>query len=135
MGAKFDPIYESIDVPYTYYTVLKKKEVIGYVHGVNQKSTYGGMQIILATDLDGKIIDFYYQKISSPEAKIFRSKKFTEQFVGLNLQDFYKEDVLDKIKDYTKNSHNDFKATIRGIKKNLLLFERLKMGGIKDVKK
>ena len=32
---KLEPRYERIDVPYAYYTVLRKKETIGYVHGVN----------------------------------------------------------------------------------------------------
>ena len=64
LGDKLDSVYEALDVPYSYYTVLKGKETIGYVHGVNQKGTYGGMQIILASDLEGKIIDFYYQKLS-----------------------------------------------------------------------
>ena len=50
LGDKLDPVYESVDVPYAYYTILKRKEVIGYMHGVNQKGLYGGMQIILATD-------------------------------------------------------------------------------------
>jgi hypothetical protein len=64
----FDPLYESLDVPYSYYTVLNGKDIIGYVHGVNQKGIYGTMQIILATDTEGRIIGYYYQKISSPEA-------------------------------------------------------------------
>ena len=70
----FDPLYESLDVPYTYYTVLKGKDVLGYIHGVNQKGLYGGMQLIMATDPEGRIKLFYYQKLSSPEAKKFREK-------------------------------------------------------------
>ena len=62
LGDKLDPVYESVDVPYAFYTVLKGNEVIGLVHGVNQKGTYGGMQVILATDLAGKIVDFYLPK-------------------------------------------------------------------------
>ena len=135
LGDELDLIYESVDVPYAYYTILNKKEVIGYIHGINQKGTYGGMQLILATDLEGKIIDFYYQKISSPEAKRFRDKKFTGQFVGLKLEDFYKKEFLEKIKNYSENSQDDFYATLRGIKKNLILFSLLKMGGLKNEEK
>ena len=69
LGDELDRVYETIDVPYAYYHVLKQKDVIGRVHGVNQKGEYGGMQLILATDPDGVIVSFYYQKISSPEAK------------------------------------------------------------------
>lgn len=123
----FDPLYESLDVPYSYYTVLKGKDVIGYVHGVNQKGIYGTMQIILATDPDGKIADYYYQKISSPEAQKFRDKSFTDKFIGLALSDFYQsEDPNGKvaaIKDPSEKSHDDFKATIRGTKKNLILLD------------
>ena len=127
LGDKFDNVYETIDVPYAYYAILKGKEVIGHVHGVNQKGFYGGMQLILGTDPGGKIIGFYYQKISSPEAAKFRGKAFKDQFIGLTLADFYKsEDPNSKvaaIKDPSLKSHEDFKATIRGAKKNLILLD------------
>ena len=127
LGDTFDPLYESLDVPYSYYTVLKGKDVIGYVHGVNQKGIYGTIQIILATNPDGKIIGFYYQKISSPKASKFRDKSFTDQFIGLTLSDFYKSSdssgKVTAIKDPTEKNHEDFKATIRGIKKNLILLD------------
>jgi len=127
LGDTFDPLYESLDVPYSYYTVLKGKNVIGYVHGVNQKGIYGTIQIILATDTDGKIIGFYYQKISSPEAEKFRDKAFTGQFNGLTLADFYQSDdpngKVAAMKDPTEKNHEDFKATIRGTKKNLILLD------------
>lgn len=127
LGDTFDPLYESLDVPYSYYTVLKGKDVIGYVHGVNQKGTYGTIQIILATDPDGKIVGFYYQKISSPEADKFRNASFANNFLGLTLDDFYRSDDLNSkiaaIKDPTEKNHEDFKATIRGTKKNLILLD------------
>jgi len=127
LGDIFDPVYESLDVPYSYYTILKGKDVIGYVHGVNQKGIFGTLQIILATDPSGKIIGFYYQKISSPEAGKFREKVFTSQLVGLTLADFYQSGDPDgkvaAIKDPTEKNHEDFKATIRGTKKNLILLD------------
>jgi hypothetical protein len=129
----FDPLYESLDVPYSYYTVLKGKDVIGYVHGVNQKGAYGTMQIILATDPDGKIIGYYYQKISSPEASKFRDKSFADQFLGLTLADFYKSDdpegKVAAIKDPSEKSRDDFKSTIRGTKKNLILLDTFILHG------
>jgi len=124
LGDTFDSIYETLDTPYAYYTVLKGKELIGRVHGVNQKGMYGGMQIILATDLESTIIDFYYQKISSPEAPKFRDDSFTGQFIGLKLEDFFNKGVLEGIKDLSENSAEDFYSTLRGIKKNLILLER-----------
>jgi len=118
---KLEPTYESIEVPYAYYTVLKKKQTIGYVHGVNQKGMYGGIQLILATEPNGVIMDCYYQKITSPESKKFKDKKFTKQFVSLNLAAFYTKDLKKKIKNPSKNNAGDWLATLRGIRKNLIL--------------
>lgn len=123
---KLDQVYETLDVPYAYYTVLKKKEIIGYVHGVNQRGMYGGMQLILATDLEGKILDFYYQKISSPEAKNFKDEEFTTQFVGLTLADF-KNSLMERISNPSKESGEDYANTLRGLKKNLILFHKFKL--------
>lgn len=125
LGDKFDPVYESIDVPYSFYDVLKGKEVIAHIHGVNQKGTYGGMQLIIATDLKGEILSFYYQKMSSPEASKFFDKKFTGQFIGLTLEDFIDRNV--PATDPTNNSREDFTATLRGLKKNMILLNELKL--------
>jgi len=126
LGDKLDTVYEAIDVPYSFYDVLKGKEVIAHIHGVNQKGTYGGMQLILATDLNGKIVNFFYQKMSSPEAAKFMDKNFTSQFIGLTLDDFKKGDL--KINDPSAKNHEDFLATLRGLKKNLILLKELKLG-------
>ena len=126
LGDKLDSIYETIDVPYSFYDVLKGKEVIAHIHGVNQKGTYGGMQLIIATDLKGKILAFYYQKMSSPEAPKFFDKKFTNQFIGLTLEDFIKGNI--PATDPSNNNQQDFQATIRGLKKNLILLKELKLG-------
>jgi hypothetical protein len=127
LGDKFEPVYESIDVPYAYYTVLHKKDIIGYVHGVNQKGRFGGMQLIIATNTEGVIKDFYYQKITSPEAKKFRDKDFTGIFKGLSLKEFYTTDIKEKIKDPSEKNAQDYHATIRGIKKNLILLDEFKL--------
>ena len=138
LGDPLDSVYETIDVPYAYYTVLRGKEKIGYVHGVNQKGMFGGMQLILATDLDGKILSFYYQKISSPESKFFKSKDFTGKFQGLTLADFYRYtpgeagSSLAGIQNPSENSADDFKATLRGIKKNLILLDEFMLGNKYD---
>jgi len=126
LGDKFDPVYESLDVPYAYYAVLKGKDVIGYIHGVNQKGKYGGLQLVVATDLEGKILAFYYQKISSPESGRFRDEAFIGRFKGLSLVDF--DQRVSKITDPSKNSPDDFKATLRGIKKDLILLDEFLHG-------
>ena len=76
-------LYESIDVPYTIYEIYANKKKIGYIHGVNQKGRYGGIQIFLAMDLDEKIKTFYIQKMSGEYAGKFRDAEFGKQFVGL----------------------------------------------------
>jgi hypothetical protein len=129
---KLEPTYEALDVPYTYYTVLKGKETIGYVHGVNQKGMFGVMQLVVTMDPNGVIMDFYYQKITSPESQKFRDEKFTKQFVGLSLADFYTKDMKEKIKDPSESSGEDFLATLRGMKKNLILTDEFKLNNKYD---
>ena len=107
----------------SFHSVLKGKDPIGYIHGVNQKGKYGGMQIIVATDLFGKIVDFYYQKMSSPEAGKFMNTKFTSQFKGLTLDDFIKGNI--SVNDPSSNSPEDFRATLRGLRKNMILLDLL----------
>lgn len=125
LGDAFDDKYEKTSVEYSYYTVLKGDQIIGRIHGLNQRGMFGGMQLILATDPDGVIKDFYYQKLSSPEAKVFKSPEFTSRFIGLSLKDFYKyaqddTNALAKIADPSSQSSEDFINTMRGIKKNLI---------------
>jgi len=129
---KLEPTYEALDVPYTYYTVLKGKDIIGYVHGVNQKGMFGVIQLIVTMDTNGVILDFYYQKLTSPESQKFRDEKFTKQFVGLSLADFYTTDMKEKIKDPSENSRDDYIATMRGIKKNLILTDEFKLNNKYD---
>ncbi len=129
---KLEPTYESLDVPYTYYTVLKGKDLIGYVHGVNQKGMFGVMQLIITMDPNGIIMDFYYQKLTSPESGKFRDEKFTKQFIGLSLPDFYTKDLTGQIKDPSSESREDYLATLRGIKKNLILTDEFKLNNKHD---
>jgi len=140
LGDKFDTVYEDLDVPYAYYIVLKGKDPIGYIHGVNQKGKFGVLQLVIAVDLEGRIMAFYYQRISSPESSKFRASQFTGQFKGLSLEDFYKYSVsnnslsegrITKISDPSVNSPEDFRATLRGIKKDLILLDEFLHGAVK----
>jgi len=133
LGDKFQGLYETIDVPYTLYDVLKGREKIGYIHGVNQKGQYGGIQVFLAVDLDGTIKAFYFQKLTSKQAKELRDQKFAQQFIDLSLKDFYAYDVLsgktvtpsgiDRIKNPAPEAEADFRAALRAAKKNLILLD------------
>lgn len=131
LGDEFTGIFETIDVPYTFYTIYKDKDIIGYVHGANQKSRYGGMQVFLILNKDLKIDNFYFQKLTSKASGKFRSKDFGEQFIGLSLEDFADYDVKSKVsKENSKVSKiinlagtedADFHNALRGTKKNLIL--------------
>jgi hypothetical protein len=133
LGDRFQGIFETIDVPYTIYTIFKDDQKIGYIHGVNQKSTYGGMQVFLILDTKGTITNFYIQKLTSKAATQLRSKEFGNQFVGLNLRSFESYDVksgvlptktaIAKIKNPATNAEADFKAVLRGVKKNSILLD------------
>ena len=68
LGDKFHGIYETIDVPYTIYEIFANKKKIGYIHGVNQKGQFGGIQVFLVLDLEGTIKGFYIQKMTSQYA-------------------------------------------------------------------
>lgn len=133
LGDRFTGLYETIDVPYTMYQVLRGKELIGFIHGVNQKGRYGGIQVFVALDLEGNILSFYFQKLTSKQAKTLRSPEFGRLFVGLNLKDFYGYDVLsgratessgvERIKNPAPEAEDDFRAALRATKKNLILVD------------
>jgi len=133
LGDQFKGLYENIDVPYTMYQIFKGSQIIGYIHGVNQKGHYGGIQVFLALDLEGTVKAFYIQKLTSKGAKAFRDEAFGRQFVGLSVKDFYRYDVasgkevppgkISSIKNPAPDSADDFVATLRATKKNLILVD------------
>jgi hypothetical protein len=121
--------FEMIDMVYTIYVISANNEKIGYIHGVNQKGRYGGIQLFLALDLDQRIKSFYIQKMSGAYVGKFTDKNFGQQFVGLNLADFGKYEVatgeatgkVAAIKNPAPEADHDFKRILRGTKKNLIL--------------
>lgn len=138
LGDKFKGLFETADVPYTMYEIYKGSELIGYIHGVNQKGTYGGLQVFLALDLKGIIRGFYFQKLTSRAAKAFRVPAFGDQFLGLSFKDFYRYDVVtgkeepsgpvSQIKNPDPASEQDFRAALRATKKNLILADEFLLG-------
>jgi hypothetical protein len=126
---KLHGLYEMIDEPYTFYQIYANDKKIGYIHGVNQRGVYGGIQIFLVLDLDQRIKGFYIQKISGQHAGKFREPEFGKQFVGLTLDDFEKFDFKSlkgtgkaaEIKNPAPEAGYDFKYILRGTKKNLIL--------------
>jgi len=138
LGDRFQGLYETAEVPYTMYQVIRGKELIGYIHGVNQKGQYGGIQVFLALDLEGTIRAFYFQKLTSRHAWSLRDAKFGEQFIGLSLKDFYDYDVvshqvtgesrLARIQNPAPEAESDFRAALRAAKKNLILVDEFLLG-------
>jgi len=131
LGDKFRGIYETIDVPYTIYEIYNNKKKIGYIHGVNQKGQFGGIQVFVSLDLEGRIKAFYIQKMTSQYAKALRDAIFGRQFVGLTLKDFDHYEVISGnasgkiagIKNPAPEAATDFKAALRATKKNLILMD------------
>jgi hypothetical protein len=133
LGEKFQGLYETIDVPYTIYEIFKGKEKIGYIHGVNQKGQYGGIQVFLVLDPEGTIRGFYLQKMTSRQAAKLRDPSFGKQFQGMNLNDFAQYDVavqkaapgskVASISNPALDAEEDFKAIMRATKKNLILMD------------
>ena len=138
LGDTFKGLFETADVPYTMYEIYKGQDLVGYIHGVNQKGTYGGLQVFLALDREGVIRGFYYQKLTSKAARPFREPAFGNQFIGLSLKDFSRYDVVtgkeepvgpvSRIKNPDPESEQDFRATLRATKKNLILVDEFLLG-------
>jgi hypothetical protein len=138
LGDKFQGLFETIEVPYTLYEVFKGKDKMGYIHGVNEKGQYGGIQVFVVLDLEGVIKNFYFQKLTSRYGKELRDPKFGEQFVGLTLKDFYNYSVqtgktsgpsgVERIKNPVPEAEPDFRAALRGTKKNLILVDEFILG-------
>jgi hypothetical protein len=131
LGDKFHGMYETIDVPYTIYEIFANKKKVGYIHGVNQKGQFGGIQVFVALDLEGTIKAFYIQKMTSQYAGKLRDAKFGRQFIGLTVKDFESYDVVsgkasgkvEAIKNPAPEAEADFRAALRATKKNLVLMD------------
>ena len=131
LGDRFHGIYETIDVPYTLYEIYTGKKKAGYIHGVNQKGQFGGIQVFVALDPEGRIMSFYIQKMTSQWAKKLRDPKFGSQFVGLTLKDLEAYDPktgkasgkVAEIRNPAPEAETDFRASLRALKKNLVLMD------------
>lgn len=141
LGDRFHGIYETIDVPYTVYEVFSGAKKVGYIHGVNQKGQFGGIQVFVALDLGGRIRSFYIQKMTSQWAKKLRDPLFGRQLTGLSLKEFESYDPVAgkgrgrvaEIKNPAPEAETDFRAALRALKKNLILMDEFvySAGGIR----
>ena len=138
LGSDLDPIYETFETPYSVYSIFKGQEKIGIVHGVNVPGKGGVIQVFLSTDPKTAVIrSLFFQRLESPAARQLRSKEFRGQFAGLTLADFYKHDYYaaadpgakaDKVAAIKPpaldpSGRPDYDASLRGIRKNLILLD------------
>lgn len=138
LGSDLDPIYEGYETPYTIYSVFNGQRKIGIVHGVNVPGKGGVIQVFLSMDPDTTAIrSFFFQRLESPAARELRNKEFRKQFDGLTLADFYKHDYYaaadpgakaDKVAaihppPLDASGRPDYVASLRGIRKNLILLD------------
>jgi len=138
LGGDLDPVYESFDTPFTVYNVFKGTELMGIVHGVNIPGRGGVIQLFLSTDpITGEIRQFFFQRLESQAARALRNNYFRDRFKNLTLADFYMHDYFsvrapghqsDKVGQIPsplkpEQDTTDYKATLRGIRKNLILLD------------
>ena len=145
LGDKWDPIWETKDIPYVFYEILKGPDRIGWVFGSNQGwPGADNSQLMFAFDLDARMREFYYQKLPSLEKEMLQTKEFYSQFIGLTLEHFYVHeqlqnlavidkdilslDMIARIQDPTQKEHEGFGKTLRGIKKVLVYVDDFKFG-------
>ncbi len=143
LGDKWDPIWETKDIPYVFYEILKGPDRVGWVFGANQGwPGADNSQLMFAFDLDERIREFYYQKLPSMEKEKLQAKEFYSQFIGLTLEHFYVHeqlinlavkdkdilalDMIAAISDPTQKEHEGFGKTLRGIKKVLVYLDDFK---------
>jgi hypothetical protein len=133
LGESVRGLYEPLSVPYTLYDIYAGDEKIGYIHGVNQKGQFGGIQVFVALDLKGRVKSFYIQKMTGVSAAKFRDASFGGHFVGTSLRDFDAFDPvsgkgsgrLAEIKNPSPDMETDFYGVLRALKKNLILMDEL----------
>ena len=139
IGGDLDPVYEAFDTPYTLYSVFRGDAKVGYVHGVNVPGRGGVIQIFLAVDPETAAVKrMFFQRLESPGGALLRSPAATGQFAGLSLADFYKHDYYaaaeptneaDRVGKLTPpaglppDAVPDWAATLRGVRKNLILLD------------
>jgi hypothetical protein len=139
LGSDLDAVYETYATPYTIYSVFQGETKIGVVHGVNVPGKGGVIQVFLSLDPgSAEIRRFFFQRLESPAAAQLRNKEFRRQFESLSLADFYKHDFYavaqpgtpaDKVGNIKRppsldaRGEPDYLATLRGIRKNLILLD------------
>jgi hypothetical protein len=141
LGEPYRFLYDPLSVPYSLYEVYAGTRKLGYIHGVNQKGQFGGLQVFIVLDLEGRIQNFYLQKITGQRAGLLRDPKFGRQFNGMVLADFDAFDPasgkgsgrLARVRNPAPELETDFFGVLRGLKKNLVLMDELVYNGKRKI--
>jgi hypothetical protein len=123
---KLDKVYETIDVPYSMYTVRKEGRVVGHVFGANQRGTYSNIQVIAVTDESFRLKRVYLQKLRSPVHQKFQDKIFLDALAKIPFETFpefsecYRNGLCDDVpvQDPTGGAESgDFRSILRAMAK------------------
>jgi hypothetical protein len=134
LGDALDPVYETIDMPYTLYVVNSGRERLGYVFGTNQRGKYSNIQVIAILTAQLNLQQVYIQKIRSPAFEAFQSDEFGTALASLELSDYprqascYRDGACANfpVTDPSGGEHSeDFHAIIRGLAKLQILSDVL----------
>jgi hypothetical protein len=138
LGAAPDSVYDTIETPFTVYTVFRGNERIGIIHGVNMPGKGGVIQLFLAIEPTTRAIkQLFFQRLESSDAKMLRGAAFRNQFSSLTLADWYMHDYYrakgDDEKDrifaikppegLSRSGIEDYSTIMRGVRKNLVLLD------------
>ena len=144
LGDRLDDQYETTDIAHAVYTVYQGKTLMGYVAGETQKGVFGAMQIVIAADPKGVIKEWYYQRLTHPEAEKLRAEDFRKQLHGLSLSDFYYLRAhypqtspgpgRAAVANPLTSDQTDFRNTLRGMMKDLILLDVFKLNRMHDAK-
>ena len=141
LGESYRFLYDPLNVPYSLYEVYAGPRKVGYIHGVNQKGQFGGLQVFVVLDLEGRIQSFYLQKITGQRAGLLREAKFGKQFAGMVLADFDAFDPasgqgsgrLARVRNPAPELETDFYGVLRALKKNLVLMDEIVYNGKRKI--
>ena len=131
---ELDPVYETLEVPYTLYTVRSEGRVLGYVFGANQRGSYSNIQVIAIVNAAMELRQIYLQKIRSPAFETFQSPEFLRSLARIPLERFpsFQDCYLRgrcgsvPVEDPTSGTEaGDFQAILRGLAKLHLVSELL----------
>ncbi len=93
--------------------------------------------MFLVLDMNFNILSVYFQRLSTRQVHLLKEEAFLQKFIGLNSSDFAAYDVvsgeaegkLDSIQSPHQQHEQDFRAILRGMKKNLILMEEFMRKG------